>query len=79
MSKRFECHCHTEKSNIRFWDSTNRLDEVVKRAIDIGLAGIAITDHECISQTPDIFALQEKVSKTNPDFKIAIGNEIVID
>ena len=78
MSKRFECHCHTEKSNIRFWDSTNRLDEVVKRAIDIGLAGIAITDHECVSQTPDIFALQEKVSKTNPDFKIAIGNEIYL-
>jgi DNA polymerase III alpha subunit len=46
---RFECHSHTQFSNIRMLDCTNNEKKLVKRAFDIGLSGIAITDHETLS------------------------------
>ena len=46
----------------------------MKRGIDIGLAGLAVTDHETIANSIRICKLQEKY----PDFKIAIGNEIYL-
>ena len=72
--KRFSCHNHTEMSNIRIIDSTNKLEDLVKRGIEIGLAGLAITDHETIANSVRICQIQEKY----PDFKIAIGNEIYL-
>ena len=72
--KRFSPHNHTEMSNFRLVDSINKLENLVKRGIDIGLAGLAITDHETIANSVRICQLQEKY----PDFKIAIGNEIYL-
>ena len=71
---RFSPHNHTEMSNFRLVDSINKLENLVKRGIDIGLAGLAITDHETIANSVRICQLQEKY----PDFKIAIGNEIYL-
>lgn len=71
---RFSPHNHTEMSNFRLVDSTNKLEDLVKRGIDIGLAGLAVTDHETIANSIRICKLQEKY----PDFKIAIGNEIYL-
>ena len=71
---RFSCHNHTEYSNIRLLDATNKLESLVKRGIEIGLAGLAITDHESLAGSVKICKLQEKY----PDFKIAIGNEIYL-
>ena len=46
----------------------------MKRGIEIGLAGLAITDHECLAGSIKVCQLQKKY----PDFKIAIGNEIYL-
>ena len=74
MISRFSPHNHTEYSNIRLLDATNKLENLVKRGIEIGLAGLAITDHESLAGSIKICKLQEKY----PDFKIAIGNEIYL-
>jgi DNA polymerase-3 subunit alpha len=72
--KRFVPHCHTEMSNFRLLDCIIKLPDLIKRGRDIGLAGLAVTDHETIAQSIRICKLQ----KENPDFKIAIGNEIYL-
>ena len=71
---RFSCHNHTEMSNIHLIDSINKLDNLVARGKEIGLAGLAITDHETIANSIRICKLQDNY----PDFKIAIGNEIYL-
>ena len=65
-------------SNIRLLDSTNKLEELVNRAIQIGLAGLAISEHESLGNAIDIDILQEKLKKTNPEFKLVHGNEIYL-
>ncbi len=72
--QRFVPHCHTEMSNFRLLDCINKLPDLVKRGKEIGLAGLAITDHETLAQSIRVCKLQ----KENPDFKIAIGNEIYL-
>ena len=48
MKDRFEVHAHTHYSNLRLLDCINRPKDLIKRAIELGLAGIAITDHEAL-------------------------------
>jgi len=71
---RFSPHNHTEMSNFRLLDCINKLPDLVNRGKEIGLAGLAVTDHETIAQSIRICKLQ----KQDPDFKIAIGNEIYL-
>ena len=71
---RFAPHNHSEMSNFRLLDSIIKLKDLVNYGKEIGLAGLAITDHETIAQSIRICKLQ----KENPDFKIAIGNEIYL-
>jgi len=78
MNIRFEPHSHTMYSNIRLLDSINKPKELVNRAIELGLAGIAITDHECVAVHPEINFYQSEIQKEHPDFKIALGNEIYL-
>ena len=75
---RMECHSHTEYSNIRIVDSTNKAETLIDRAIKMGLAGIAITEHECLSGNIRINKYAKKIKEKYPDFKIAIGNEIYL-
>lgn len=74
----FDNHTHTTASNIRILDSINSPTKLIDKAIELGLAGIAITDHEalCCHMEANIYAkeLQEK----HPDFKIALGDEIYL-
>ena len=72
--QRFCPHTHTEMSNFRLLDCINKLPNLIKRGKEIGLAGLAVTDHETIAQSIRICKLQ----KENPDFKITIGNEIYL-
>ena len=78
MIQRFEPHSHTHYSNIRLLDSINRPELLIKRAQEIGLAGIAITDHEVLSSHMEVNILAKKLRETNPDFKIALGDEIYL-
>ena len=75
---RMECHVHTEYSNIRLVDAINKPEALIDRAIELGLAGIAITDHESLSGSIRINQYAKKIKETHPDFKIAIGNEIYL-
>ena len=75
---RFEVHSHTHYSNLRLPDCINRPKDLVKRAMSLGLSGIAITDHECISGHMELNLYQREIEKENPNFKIALGNEIYL-
>ena len=75
---RFETHSHTEYSNIRLRDCINRPKDLVQRAIDIGLSGICITDHECLSSHIQVNMLEQEIHQEHPTFKIGLGNEIYL-
>lgn len=78
MSKRFETHSHTYYSNLRLLDCINRPKDLVKRAAELGLAGIAITDHEALCGHMELNMFQKEIEKNYPGFKIALGNEIYL-
>ena len=75
---RFDPHNHTEYSNLRLVDCINRVPALIDRAIELGLSGIAITDHECLSAHVKANQYAQKIVKEHPDFKIALGNEIYL-
>ena len=75
---RFETHSHSEYSNLRLLDCINKPKDLVNRAIELGLSGIAITDHESLSAHPELNIYQQEIIKEHPDFKIALGNEIYL-
>ena len=75
---RFESHSHSEYSNLRLLDCINKPKDLVNRAIELGLSGIAITDHESLSAHPELNIYQQEIIKEHPDFKIALGNEIYL-
>ena len=78
MNKYFGCHNHTMYSNIRLLDCINRPKDLIDKAIELGLSGIAITDHECLSAAMEVNQYAKKLRATNPDFTIALGNEIYL-
>lgn len=45
----FNNHSHTEFSNLRLLDCINKPEALIDTAIELGLTGIAITDHESLS------------------------------
>lgn len=75
---RFEPHSHSDYSNLRLLDSINRVPELIKRAQEIGLKGIALTDHESLSGHIKANKLGMEILKDNPEFKVALGNEIYL-
>ena len=78
MINRFECHAHSHYSNIRLLDCINPVDKLIKRAVALGLKGIALTDHEVTAGHPEANFLAEEIQKEYPDFKVALGNEIYL-
>lgn len=42
-------HAHTHYSNLRMIDSINTEETLIDRAFELGLTGVAITDHESVS------------------------------
>lgn len=78
MGTYFNCHSHTEYSNIRLLDCINKPKALIDKAIELGLSGIAITDHECLSSHMEVNQYAKSLQETNPDFTIALGNEIYL-
>lgn len=75
----FNGHTHDEYSNITTGlDSLNKLPDVVRRAQELGMTGIAITNHDNLSEAIDINRMQKKLRKEGNPFKLAIGNEIYL-
>lgn len=78
MNTYFNCHSHTMYSNIRLLDCINRPIDLINKAVELGLSGIAITDHECLSAHMEVNQYAKKLKEKNPDFVIALGNEIYL-
>ena len=78
MKSYFNCHTHTVYSNIRLLDSINRPEKVIDTAIELGLSGVAFTDHECLSAHVPVEKYMNKKQEAYPDFKVALGNEIYL-
>lgn len=66
------------KSNLRLVDCINKVPALIDRAIELGLCGLAITDHECLSAHVEANQYAQKIAEEHPDFKIALGNEIYL-
>ena len=49
MRNYYSIHAHSEFSNMKVIDSINRYDRSVNYAWDLGLSGIAMTEHDCVS------------------------------
>ena len=75
----FNNHNHSEFSNAQlgFADSTNKLTKLIQTAYDIGLDGIALTDHEGIQGHIKAWKYYQSMDKDR-DFKLALGNEIYL-
>jgi DNA polymerase-3 subunit alpha len=79
--KRFDNHCHSEFSNIRLIDSINKIPDIIKTASKLGMAGVALTDHECLCGHLRWIQEEAKLKKAGiipEDFKCALGNEIYL-
>lgn len=78
--KRFDCHTHTHKSNIQHRDSTNFESKLIDKAIELGLKGIAITDHAVLSGHVDAIQHLKKLRDKGigTDFKLGLGTEIYL-
>lgn len=71
---RFDFHNHTGYSNLRGLDSINSAKSLIERAKEIGLAGIAVTDHESLGAHVEI----DKLILQYHDIRIVRGNEIYL-
>lgn len=74
----FNCHAHTMYSNLRLLDCINRPKDLIDTSIELGLSGVAITDHECLSAHAEVNQYAKEIYKEHPDFKIVLGNEIYL-
>ena len=74
----FNDHNHTVYSNLRLIDCINKPKDLIDRAIQLGLSGIAITDHEALCCHIEVNQYAQKIKETYPNFKIALGNEIYL-
>ncbi len=78
MRKYFNNHAHTIYSNVRLLDAINRPKDLIKKAHELGMSGIAITDHEILSGHVEALKVAEEIYKEDPDFLVALGNEIYL-
>ena len=74
----FNCHNHTHYSNLRLLDCIIKPKDLVDKAIELGLSGVAITDHEALSGHMEINMYAKKIREKHPDFTVALGNEIYL-
>ena len=74
----FNGHNHTEYSNLRLLDCIVKPKYLIDKAIEKGLDGIAITDHEALCSHMIVNQYAKKIRETNPNFTIALGNEIYL-
>lgn len=78
MAQYFGIHNHTTYSNLRLPDAIIHPKDLINKAIDLGLSGICITEHECLCNHVEINKIAIELQETNPDFTIGLGNEIYL-
>lgn len=70
-------HNHTAYSNIKLIDSINKVEDLIDYGKELGLHGIAITDHDCLTAHVPALNYYNKKYKDS-DYKLILGNEIYI-
>ena len=71
----------TDYSNLRLIDCINKIPEVLTIAKEIGLNGLAITDHEALSghlKALEFVNNKKKEDESWKNFKLILGNEIYL-
>lgn len=74
-------HVHSEFSNIRLLDSTNKIPKMIRYVESLGQNALALTDHESLSgHIQFLQAVKEMKDKKEipQDFKPILGNEIYL-
>lgn len=71
-------HNHTDSSNFRLRDSTNKIKTLIDYAIKLGHEVVAFTEHETVSNAVKIEKYYKKIKEKNPNFKVIRGNEIYL-
>ncbi|MEG2018716.1 MAG: PHP domain-containing protein, partial [Clostridium sp.] len=75
----FSIHNHTEYSSIRLLDSINKVKDLIDRAIELGLSGVCITDHEVLSSHVEAIRYYSSLPKDVRDnFTLGLGDEIYL-
>lgn len=75
---RCDIHNHTRYSNLRLRDALPTPEQLIDKAIELGLCGISISDHETVSGHVKANKYAETIREKNPDFKVLLGNEIYL-
>lgn len=79
MAVYFGMHNHTQYSNITTGlDSINKLSDLVRRAKELQMTGVAITNHDNLSEVIEINKMQKQLKKDGDNFVVAMGNEIYL-
>jgi len=67
-----------KRTNIRLRDSTNKIEDLVSYANELGHKAIAITDHDFCGGHIKFQEAVRKIKEKNPNFKGILGNEIYL-
>jgi DNA polymerase-3 subunit alpha len=62
-------HNHTEDSNFRLKDCIIRAEDIVNRAIELGYAGVSVTDHETVSSHVRVLQRYQHLKKLQKKYK----------
>jgi len=81
MNTWFEVHCHSCFSNFRLRDSINKIEDLINYSYEVGLNGLILTEHECLSshiKAQNYLKKQQEAGIIDKDFKLGFGNEIYL-
>ena len=76
--KRSALHCHSEYSNTKNLDCIIKLKDLIYKSKEMGFEAVAITDHSCLSGHIKALNYGEEIAKTDPEFKVILGDEIYL-
>ena len=74
----FLAHNHSDSSNMRLRDAINKVEDILDYSLELGLPGIAITDHEVLSSHVRATRYIEDNKEKFSNFKLGLGNEIYL-
>lgn len=77
MNEMFNIHTHTDASNFKLRDSTNKPEDLIEYCYTLGMPGVAITDHSTISNHIRATRYIEE-NEHLKDFKLGYGEEIYL-
>ena len=69
----FYIHNHTQYSNLRLRDSIIKENLLIDEAIQLGLPGLAITDHESLASHVKALKYMDKLKKEGKDKFTIVG------